>query len=223
MLLVLPVAGRGIAQGTGVVAAFAASLCCLGPVVLVALGLGTAAGAVSAFFDPLRPWLLALAFALVGWRLVALHRRPAPRLMPDEVPARGNKACNDPVTGTCCPVDPAHRKEKALTWGALVLVVLFAALPYALGHALPRTGAIDATAAARGRTVYLAIEGMTCGACARTVEGSIAKVPGVLCSEVDLAKKEACVIVDPDRDPGDAALVEAVSAVGYRASPKGGS
>lgn len=207
-----------LADASSVLLAFGASLCCLGPLVIVALGLGTVAGAVSAFFEPLRPWLLAVALGLVGWRLFAVYRRPAARTLPST-----GEPCDDPVDGTCCPIDPAHRKEKILAWGALVLVAFFALLPYALGHASNRAGATDPAAAARGRTVFLSIEGMTCGACARTVERAIAALPGVLCAEVDLEKKEACVIVDPVRDPGDAALVEAVGSVGYRATTKGGS
>jgi len=48
-------------------AAAAASLCCLGPFLLVSLGIGMGLAGWLARLDPLRPWLATLALVLLGW------------------------------------------------------------------------------------------------------------------------------------------------------------
>ncbi len=49
-----------------VVTGLLASLCCVGPLVLVAAGVGGAWVAGLAGLDPLRPWLIALSVGLLG-------------------------------------------------------------------------------------------------------------------------------------------------------------
>ena len=93
-----------------VVAAFAASTCCLGPVVAAAFGAGTL-GAASARFEPYRPWLLGAAVILIGAAFVTTYRRE---------PTCANEACA-----------PAPRcKARVVFWVAAVLVGLLAAFPY---------------------------------------------------------------------------------------------
>jgi Cu+-exporting ATPase len=68
----------------------------------------------------------------------------------------------------------------------------------------------------REQELTLAIEGMTCASCVRTVEGALAKVPGVSDASVNLATETARVrfaeapVAVPD-------LVKAVKAAGYGA------
>src|SRR5207302_9305366 len=77
----------------------------------------------------------------------------------------------------------------------------------------PRTAVTTAQGAA-ARDVTLAIEGMTCASCVRTVERALAKVPGVTDASVNLATETA-------RVRGDAmtvdALVRSVREAGYGA------
>ena len=63
--------------------------------------------------------------------------------------------------------------------------------------------------------VDLSIYGMTCAACVRRVETALAAVPGVGSASVNLANRRARVSGDAPVD----ALLEAVDAAGYRASP----
>ena len=63
--------------------------------------------------------------------------------------------------------------------------------------------------------VDLAIEGMTCAACVRRVEGALSSVPGVTAASVNLANRRARV---SGKAPLEA-LLRAVDAVGYRAAP----
>ena len=61
----------------------------------------------------------------------------------------------------------------------------------------------------------LAIEGMTCGACARSVERALMRVPGVECVSVELGAHVAVVQGSASAD----AMVAAVEAAGYHGRP----
>lgn len=93
-----------------VVAATAASVCCIGPVVAAVLGAG-ALGAASTRFEPYRPWFLGLTMILLGVGFTSAYRR--------------EPACAD---GSCPP--PSRRSARIVLWIAVVLVGLLAMFPY---------------------------------------------------------------------------------------------
>jgi Cu+-exporting ATPase len=64
-------------------------------------------------------------------------------------------------------------------------------------------------------TRELAITGMTCASCVRSVETALAHVPGVASAEVNLANERATVRLAAAVEPG--ALVHAVERAGYGA------
>lgn len=66
-------------------------------------------------------------------------------------------------------------------------------------------------------TTVLAIAGMTCGSCARTVERALWGVPGVQRATVELKKARALV----EGSAPIADLLAAVEAAGYAAKPIG--
>lgn len=88
-------------------AAVASTLCCVGPLLYVSLGVG--AGLASTF-EPLRPWFLgaAVLFLGIGFHRV-YHRRP--RCASDDEAGRGD------------------RRAKTLLWIGTALVVVLASLP----------------------------------------------------------------------------------------------
>lgn len=94
-----------------VVAAVAASVCCIGPVVAAAIGAG-ALGAASTQLEPYRPWFLGLTAILLGTAFVTTYRR-------------GPATCAD---GSCAP--SSRRTAKIVLWIAAVLVALLATFPY---------------------------------------------------------------------------------------------
>ena len=106
--------GKKMRAGVGaVVAAVAASACCLGPVVLTVLGAGTLA-ASSVRLEPYRPFFLAVTGLLLGTAYYTTYR-PALR-----------EACS--ADGSCPPA--TRRAAKIVLWVATVLVVLLATFPY---------------------------------------------------------------------------------------------
>lgn len=98
-----------------VVAAVVASACCLGPVLLSALGAG-ALGAAAVGLEPYRPLLLGLTLVLLGGAFYVTYR------------STGEVCAAD---GSCAP--SSKRTAKIVLWVAAVLVVLLATFPYYVG------------------------------------------------------------------------------------------
>lgn len=108
-------ARRGLTAAVGAVsAAFLASLCCVGPLVFVAFGVG--AGLASTF-EPLRPMftLLTVALLAVGFYVVYGKRRAAAE-------------CVDVPHGTC--TGPRNRtRDNVFLWIATVVSLAFLTFP----------------------------------------------------------------------------------------------
>jgi len=184
------------------VSAAAASMCCFGPAVFVALGLGSL-GAF-AVFERYRPLLMGITALILGAAFYFTYRKR-------EV------ACED---GTC-KMASASPKAKAALWSITVLAIGFITAPYWLA-ALSRRGELPASALPAGssyQTVLLSVQGMTCTACAVSIEKALRKVPGVKAATVEFDKSEARVAVD-SQGIDVRLLVKAVEDAGYKAAPK---
>ena len=115
-----PRARRGLLAAAGAIgAAFLASLCCVGPLLFVTLGVG--AGLASTF-EPLRPAFTGLTLVLlaVGFYIV-YGRRGAPRPTTET-------AADCAPDGTCA-VPRNRRRDKALLWVATGVAALFLTFP----------------------------------------------------------------------------------------------
>jgi mercuric ion transport protein len=105
--------GRSALIG-GVAAAVGASLCCIGPLVLLMLGIGGAWVANLTMLEPLRPYFLGLAVAFLLLAYIKLYRAPAAVCKP----------------GSLCALPHTTKLYKALFWLVALLVVIAAASPY---------------------------------------------------------------------------------------------
>jgi mercuric ion transport protein len=97
-----------------VIAAIAASICCIGPI--VAVGLGLSAAGLGAAVEPVRPYLLGLTFVILAFAFYRAYRRP------EENCAAG--VCEKPVS---------RRTQTLVLWLGAAIVILFAAFPYYSG------------------------------------------------------------------------------------------
>ncbi len=181
-------------------AAFVASLCCLGPLILGGMGLGAA---LVGTFAPLRPYFLALSGVLLALAFYFVYRKPKPA-----------EACEGEV---CAPHSRTRRLAKPLLWLATLAVGALAFFP-AYGGKLAGTPAAAAPAATvHLETVKLKISGMFCEVCAGVVQQKLAESSGVARADVDYAGGQATIQFDPAKtDP--AKLIAVVSATGYKAS-----
>lgn len=97
----------------GIIAGLAASVCCIGPLVLVALGVGGAAAGLLEFVAPLRPIFIGLALLFLG---LAAHRLFwAPRV------CEPGTACADPRT---------LRNQRLVFFGVVIVVAALGAFPW---------------------------------------------------------------------------------------------
>ncbi|MBI4196017.1 MAG: mercury transporter MerT [Betaproteobacteria bacterium] len=97
----------------GVIAGLAASICCLGPLALVALGLGGAAAGLVEFFTPLRPVFIGLALVFLGFTGYRLFFVPA--------------VC---APGTPCANPRTLRNQRLVFIGAVIVVAALVAFPW---------------------------------------------------------------------------------------------
>ncbi|WNK01311.1 heavy metal translocating P-type ATPase [Thalassospiraceae bacterium LMO-JJ14] len=82
-----------------------------------------------------------------------------------------------------------------------------------------KAAVVNAGFTAEQTEIDLDIGGMTCAGCAANVEKALKAVPGVVSAEVNLAMERAHVVW-LGKDVSGAALVDAVTAAGYRAEPR---
>lgn len=158
----------------GVFAGLAASLCCIGP--LLSLGLGLGSFAASAWFAQWRPVLLTITFALLGLAWYLTYRRP--------------KA--DCVDGSCAR--PPGRTTRVSLWAGTIVALAAAVYP-----ALPAAKhQINTAAVAAGDTRFsVLIPSMDCPPCAAGIEASLSRAPGVRQAAVNYDTKAAVLVYDP--------------------------
>ena len=93
----------------GVLAAIGASVCCVGPLVLLTLGIGGAWIANLTALEPLRPWLIAATLLFLGLAFRRLYLQP--------------QVCEP---GAACAEPIVLKRQRLILW--LVTLVLLALL-----------------------------------------------------------------------------------------------
>lgn len=175
-----------------------ASICCIGPIVLVGLGLGGAG--LAAGLAQYRLFFLAVTALFLGVAFYLTYRRR-------EV------ACED---GSCV-FRSGSKGMKAALWVITAFAVGLATFPSWSALVLKNPPPV---VSADAETVRLAVSGMTCTACAAGIEKSLIKVPGVQSASVSLKSEEAVVMVSPGQVQTEA-LIRAVRKAGnYDAKTK---
>ncbi len=112
------------ATAGGLITALLASVCCIGPILFAALGIGvgvtgfwaSTAGFLKTLL-PYRPWFIGLSALCFGISFYLVHRAP-----------RG--AC---ALGSVCPPAASTRFMRRLLWTLAVLAVALISAPYWLG------------------------------------------------------------------------------------------
>lgn len=188
---------------TSVLAAFGASLCCTGPLLMLLLG-STAVGAFS-FFEHIRPYASVVAVGLLGF---ALYRSYWKQSKED-----------------CCETDKEkimkkNNNQRRTLWGITPIVLALVLFPYYNG--LLYGGDKDKHEDKNAAVTEWSIEGMTCEGCARGLQGSMAAVKGVKSCKVDYESKTMICTVDPSVVRAEA-IPGLVERTGYKAAPKKGA
>ncbi|GIV53662.1 MAG: hypothetical protein KatS3mg039_0180 [Candidatus Kapaibacterium sp.] len=178
-----------------------ASACCLGPLAAVLLGIGGAWASSFSALEPYRPLFAVVALGALGlawYREVQRSRKPR---------------CN-------CQTEPRPKTRRLMLGLGTVLVLGFLLAP----SLIERTHPAAIAQQSQGQTVrqvVLTIKGMTCTACSRTISLALRRLDGVKSADVTFRPPRARVRYDTTKI-SVAAIVDAVRAIGYDASPQTG-
>ena len=184
-------------------AAIAASVCCLGPLILVALGISGAWISNLAAFDPYRPIFMTLTLLFLGFAFYKVYKKPKA------------EECKD---GSYCANPKADKINKVVFWSITVLIGGMFIFPNVVPYLSAST---NTTITNDTNRITLDVQGMTCAACPVTVIKSLEKLEGVQDVQATLSPPEAVVVYDPNK-VSIKKLVEATTNAGFPSSIKGG-
>ncbi len=188
-----------------ILAAIAASVCCVGPLVLLALGVGGAWVGNLTALEPFRPYLMALTFLFLGYAFYRIYRKPK---------------AEECEPGSYCANPKSDRINKISLWSVTFVVLVLFAIPYVAGvSASSSTGdkATSVLTATKIDRVILDVPGMSCPSCPFTVQKSLEKLTGVIKAEASLEQKKAVVLFDPTKVSVQE-MIEATTQAGYRST-----
>ena len=173
-----------------VLAALAASACCLVPAVLAVVGVSGAG--VASTLAPYRLSFLALTAVAIAAGLWFAYR-----------PMR--------VDECGCGTPKSRRRTRIAVWLSTLLALGFAGYPMVFDpHA-------SVHGRARGATeIKLRVTGMDCAACTKVLTKRLARIAEVATVDVDYDHQQAVITFDGKRDISQE-LIEAVDDVGYQA------
>ena len=181
------------ASRAGVVSALLASACCVGPLLLIAIGLGSGA----AFLGRYHWFFLIGGLAALTWAWTKYLREKT--------------VCD------CEHTEMRGRRGTMFTLLVATVVVLgFAGLNISRYVFAGPPPAQQEQPAAPGMTrSVFAVEGMTCATCEIAVRRALNKTPGVTAARVSVISRTAEVDYDPQQTT-PAALVDAINGTGYQ-------
>lgn len=195
-----PPSNRGelIAKIGTILSAIMASACCWLPLVLLAVGISGAG--IAATLETYRPLFIVVTF---GFLAAAFYFTYRPRKVTGDA---GHDCCapdtseQAEATADCCAPSGKCRfsmmaMNKVMLWAVTVLAVAFLLFPKYVGF-LVGGGEANNKSVVENPLVAnttIAIEGMTCEACAVALQSRLKGVPGVLNARVDYANKQAIV------------------------------
>jgi copper chaperone CopZ len=188
--------------GGSLLAAIMASLCCIGPLVAVALGAG--GFAVSAVFEKWQPVFLGVTFVLLALAWYLTYRQP-------------KTACAE---GSVCATKPVARWTKVVLWLATGIVLLMAAFPSLSSSILRATQPSASVVIADGIRAVLKVKipSMDCPACAVSIQTVLRKQAGIITASVNYATKESVVQYDTTKLASEK-IIAAIDATGFKAEP----
>lgn len=181
------------AEKLGVLSALMASVCCVTPLLLVLLGLGSLG--IGAVLGRFHWWFLLLAVGLLtyGWWMYVKER------------------------GRCrtahCEM-PRNKTTRTVLTTASVIVATFVGLNL-YTYASQRTTANAPSTSTGLSNIVLPVEGMTCLTCELTIESTLQRLPGVASADASVVQRVVTVSYDPSRVTVED-LVVAINKTGYK-------
>lgn len=191
----------GTFTSAGVLSAFAASLCCITPVVALLAGSSSIA-ANFAWIEPARPYLIGLSIAVLAlaWYL---------KLKPQKT---NDMDCNCETTKK-----GSFLQSKTFLSIVTVFAILMMAFPlYAkVFYPKPKVQAATIAVIDNKQQVKFTIQGMTCEGCEEHVNNELSKLNGVIAYKTSYATRSSLVTFDKSKV--DVKTIEAaINKTGYK-------
>lgn len=162
-----------------IASALIASICCLGLLVLLALGItGAWIGNLTAL-APYRPIFVIVTMGFLGLAFYGVYRRPKVETCPIEGP---------------CATPGRKRRLKMILWIVTILILGLIVFPYFVAYVHAGN---QGTAKMEVEKVVLEVKNMTCVSCTVAVKKSLARLDGVEEARVTLDPPEAVVVYAP--------------------------
>lgn len=175
----------------GLLSALAASLCCIGPLLAVVLGVG--GFAASSWFAQWRRYFLVASFGMLALAWYLTYRRSS---------AEG---------AACAP--GAGKTAKIFLWVVTALAIPAALFPSLISASNSQGGAVVSGGNAE---LHVRIPAMDCAACAKGIEATLGRAPGVTHAVVDYGTKEAAIAFDPKATTA-ARILATIDQTGFKA------
>jgi len=193
-------------MGAGLVAAFAASLCCITPVLAVLGGIGGIASTFS-FLEPLRPYLIGITVIVLGY---AFYNAYKPKKEED-------------IECACEPGEENSEKKsflnsKAFLWIVTGVSIIMFAFPSYSYIFFPDNGnnVVIENAQNNMAKAQLDIEGMTCTSCESSVDYALKTETGVLNAKSSYESGTAYVEYDKTKTNPEQLKKAVEEKVGYK-------
>ncbi|MDA9555694.1 mercuric transport protein MerTP [Pelobium sp.] len=170
-------------SGIGFLSAFAASICCIVPVIVLFASSGALLGNFS-WIEPARPYLIGVSVIVLSFAWY-LKIKSSKQLDPD---------CN-------CPEDKNDKFVQSKTFlGVLtVFAILMIFFPsYAnIFYKKPITANNISTLNLNTQKINFAIEGMSCTGCEQTINNELLQIKGIINYKTSYENKNSIVTFDP--------------------------
>lgn len=181
-----------------IVSAILASICCIGPLILAGLGIGSVG--VFSSLGRYRLIFMLVTFTFLGIAFYLTYRKKR-------------------TTDACCDINTIKKEriKKIALWVIAAVAVGLLLFPYVY-EAFNRLPATVSLSEYQKRAV-IRVEGMTCETCAQSIRSALSKVQGVRAINVDFEKGEVVVGFDSGiKDIPVTQLLTAVESIGYKPS-----
>jgi mercuric ion transport protein len=198
-------AGRNWFLGSAFAAAVVSSLCCILPVLAIALGIG--AFGFASVFETLRPYLLVVAFMALGFAFYKTYFR--------------RETCAEDEV---CATKPIGRINQLFLWVATIGIIAFALFPFYTGYLVSAFGSDaseisnQSSAASenigQSETAIIEVEGMTCEGCASHIDETLKKLKGVISAKASYKDKNVKVVYNPNQITLEK-IKKAINEIGY--------
>lgn len=187
--------------GVGIIAAIAASLCCITPVLALLAGASGAASSLS-WLEPARPFLISLAIATLGF---AWYR---------SLSKKGRTACGN--DGGCAVEKKSFLASRTFLGIITIAAIALIAFPYyaKIFYLKTEKQNIVVVESNNIQAASFSIKGMTCSGCEEHVNSELSKVNGVIEAQTFYAKGISTVKFDKSKATVEQ-LKSAIAKTGY--------